>query len=118
MTANLQIRIVLTDPINLGPGKVRLLKVIRETGSISAAARQLKISYRRAWLMVDALNKGFPSNLVETAAGGVKGGGARLSNLGQDVLDRYLALLDKAERLVTAESKDLLGLLQTGVSRP
>ncbi len=117
MTASLQVRILLSAPANLGPGKVRLLKAIGETGSISGAARQLKISYRRAWLMVDALNKAFPSLLVETSAGGIKGGGARLSSLGQAVLERYLALLAKAEQSVAAESSAFLELLNTAEAR-
>jgi molybdate transport system regulatory protein len=117
MTASLQVRILLSAPANLGPGKVRLLKAIGETGSISGAARQLKISYRRAWLMVDALNKAFPSLLVETSAGGIKGGGARLSSLGRAVLERYLALLAKAEQSVAAESSDFLALLNTTEAR-
>jgi molybdate transport system regulatory protein len=110
-TASLQVRILISAPVNLGPGKVRLLQAIGETGSISGAARQLQISYRRAWLMVDALNHVFPVPLVTASAGGVKGGGAQLSSLGQAFLERYQHLQMKAERLLAAESADLLALL-------
>lgn len=114
MTATrLQVRLLLSAPANLGPGKVRLLRAIAETGSISAAARQLKISYRRAWLMVDTLNTAFPARLVETSAGGTKGGGARLSALGTAVLDGYTALLAKAEALLATESAAFMALLST-----
>jgi molybdate transport system regulatory protein len=114
-TASLHVRILLSAPVNLGPGKVRLLQAIGETGSISGAARQLKISYRRAWLMVDTLNKAFPESLVTTSAGGVKGGGAQLSLLGQTVLERYQDLQMKAERMLDEESADLLALLAPAV---
>lgn len=108
----LQIRLLLTAPVNLGPGKIRLLQAIGETGSISGAARQLKISYRRAWLMVDGLNKGFPSALVEAVAGGSKGGGARLTERGDAVLGQYLLLVAKAKAAVSDEAGALLRLAQ------
>lgn len=117
-SAILQVRILFSAPVNLGPGKVRLLQAIAETGSISGAARQLKISYRRAWLMVDTLNKAFPESLVTTSAGGIKGGGAQLSDRGQALLERYQALQAKAEQLVASESADLLALLGPAGSAP
>jgi molybdate transport system regulatory protein len=101
--SRVQIRVLVSAPINLGPGKVRLLEAIRDTGSISGAARLLRISYRRAWLMADALNKAFPESLVDTAAGGARGGGARLSLLGQEVVARYRAIVDRAEAAVAPE---------------
>ena len=80
------------DEIAMGPGKAALLAAIDETGSISAAGRALGMSYRRSWLLVDTMNRCWQSPLVETAAGGSKGGGARLSALGRDVLTGYRAL--------------------------
>ena len=108
--AQFQVRLLFSDPVNLGPGKVRLLEAIRASGSISGAGRTLKISYRRAWLMVDALNRAFPSPLVDTAAGGVKGGGARLTDLGEAVLDCYRRMEAKASKAVSTESRTLLAL--------
>lgn len=114
MTASqVQIRVFLTAPGNLGPGKIRLLRAIGESGSISGAARQLKISYRRAWLMVDALNHGFPSALVEAASGGNRGGGARLTELGESVLNRYEALVAGIESAVADQSDELLSLTRS-----
>lgn len=108
--SQLQIRIVLTSPVNLGPGKIRLLRAIGDSGSISGAARQLKISYRRAWLMVDNLNRAFPSVLVDAAVGGQRGGGAHLTVLGEDVLRRYEALTACAEAAVAEQADGLLRL--------
>lgn len=93
-----QVRVLFSEPLSLGPGKVRLLEAIRDAGSISGAARLLHISYRRAWLMADTLNKVFPSPLIDTAAGGVKGGGARLTGLGEEVLQRFAGWKPKRSR--------------------
>jgi len=76
----------------LGPGKVRLLELIRETGSISAAGREMAMSYRRAWILVDELNGLFRTPLVLTKLGGARGGGATLTPLGMDVVRRYRAI--------------------------
>lgn len=68
---------VLTDSVvAIGPGKADLLAAIDATGSISAAARTMGMSYRRAWLLVDTMNTAFRAPLVSTAKGGVEGGGA------------------------------------------
>ncbi|MGQ0579669.1 MAG: winged helix-turn-helix domain-containing protein [Betaproteobacteria bacterium] len=89
--------------IAMGPGKAELLQAIGETGSISAAARRMKMSYRRAWLLVDTMNQCFDRPLVETATGGNHGGGARVTELGQEVLRRYRAMDAKASAAVTKE---------------
>lgn len=109
-SSTFQVRILFSEPLNLGPGKVRLLEAIREAGSISGAARVLHISYRRAWLMADALNKVFPYPLIDTAAGGVKGGGTRLTELGEEVLLRYRRMETKAIKAVSNEAEALLAL--------
>ena len=70
-----RIRVLSGDQIALGPGKVALLEEIDRSGSISKAARDLGLSYRRAWTLVDTMNKNFKSSLVECSAGGKKGGG-------------------------------------------
>lgn len=102
--ACLQIRLLFSAPLNLGPGKIRLLQAIAATGSISAAARQQHISYRRAWLMADALNKACSRPLIDTVTGGKKGGGARLTALGEEVVRRYGSMLDAAEQVVAADA--------------
>ncbi|MDX1375660.1 MAG: LysR family transcriptional regulator, partial [Burkholderiales bacterium] len=74
-----KIRVLVGAVVAVGPGRANLLEAIGRTGSISAAARELGMSYRRAWLLVDAVNRAFRRPLVERAAGGRGGGGARLT---------------------------------------
>lgn len=106
------VRVLIPGPINLGPGKVRLLAAIRASGSISRAARELKISYRRAWLMVDALNKACPGGVVDTAAGGSGGGGTQLTALGEEILDRYQTLQHLAQQAVEVEAAALVARIR------
>jgi len=80
------------DEIAMGPGKADLLDAIATHGSISAAGRALGMSYRRAWLLVDTMNRCWAEPLVETAAGGARGGGARVTEAGQAVLAGYRQL--------------------------
>lgn len=98
-----QIRIMFRKAIAMGPGKADLLQAIGETGSISAAARRMKMSYRRAWLLVDTMNQCFDGPLVETATGGNHGGGARITELGREVLRRYREMDAKASAAVSRE---------------
>lgn len=97
------IRILLGEASSLGPGKVALLEAIDRQGSISGAARDLGMSYRRAWLLVDAMNRAFREPLVGTSAGGQRGGGAALTPTGRDVLQRYRQIETKAARAVETE---------------
>ncbi len=76
----------------IGPGKIALLEAIVRERSISAAARDLGMSYRRAWLLVDAMNHLFHSPVVTTATGGQQGGGAELTKTGTEVLETYRAI--------------------------
>ncbi|WP_296071325.1 winged helix-turn-helix domain-containing protein [uncultured Agrobacterium sp.] len=73
----------------LGHGKIELMALIAETGSISAAGRAMDMSYRRAWLLVDALNRMFTQPVIESQRGGKQGGGASLTAFGTELLDRY-----------------------------
>ena len=84
-----RLRISRGADIAIGPGKVDLLEAIAETGSISAAARSLGMSYRRAWLLVDTMHRCFMRPVIEAAAGGRRGGGSRLTTLGNEVVRRY-----------------------------
>lgn len=95
----------------IGPGKADLLDAIAATGSISAGARQLGMSYKRAWDLVDTMNRSFRQPLVTTATGGNRGGGAQVTEFGRDVLHRYRAIEAKATLAVSAEVEGLLGLL-------
>ncbi|MDO9426426.1 MAG: winged helix-turn-helix domain-containing protein [Methylobacterium sp.] len=95
--ARLSIRIDLGPDHRVGPGKVHLLEMIAEHGSISAAGRALGMSYRRAWMLVEAMNKGFGRPVVDAQIGGKSGGGARLSPFGADVVAHYRAIERAAE---------------------
>ena len=80
----------------IGPGKAKLLESIRDTGSISAAARDMGMSYKRAWVLLDSINRAFTEPVVTAAPGGAGGGGASLTPFGAEVLERYNRILDRA----------------------
>jgi molybdate transport system regulatory protein len=88
----LSIRVDLESGARIGPGKIAVLEEIARSGSISAAGRMLKISYRRTWELVEELNATLGSPVVTTAAGGSGGGGATLTELGEAVVSRYRAI--------------------------
>ena len=100
MGTRLTIRIDFESGAALGPGKVRLLELIAETGSIRKAAAGMKMSYRQAWLLLQALGAAFGEPLVTTATGGRAGGGAHLTALGETVVRRYRSLEKAAARAV------------------
>ncbi|BAK67930.1 putative ModE family transcriptional regulator [Sphingobium sp. SYK-6] len=100
-TFKLKIQLYCGDEIAMGPGKADLLDAIDAHGSISGAARAMDMSYRRAWLLVDAMNRCWREPLVETSPGSAHGGGARVTPFGTSVLAHYRALqarLDSASR--------------------
>ena len=99
----LKIRIDLGRTTAIGPGKAELLALIIETGSISAAAKRMRMSYRRAWELVDTMNRCFDQPLVSTSTGGVQGGGAVVTPLGHAVLRDYLAIVSKAAESAAPE---------------
>ncbi len=96
------------DGFAMGPGKADLLDAIAAEGSISAAGRALGMSYRRAWLLVDEMNRCFTAPLVETGRGGGQGRGARLTGAGQDILAAYRALQADAAALARNPACDRL----------
>ncbi len=98
-----RLRILLGQATALGPGKAELLEAIQETGSISAAARRMGMSYRRAWTLVDNMNTDFVEPVIETNAGGKGGGGASVTPLGEEVISRYRIIEEKALDSVTDE---------------
>jgi molybdate transport system regulatory protein len=93
----LSIRLDLASGARIGPGKVAVLEEIARSGSISAAGRMLRMSYRRTWELVEDLNRTLGVAVVETAAGGSGGGGAVLTTAGKAIVERYRAIeLDTA----------------------
>lgn len=99
----LKLRVMFGAEIAIGPGKADLLEAIAATGSISESARRLGMSYRRAWLLVDTMNRCFREPVVASTAGGARGGGARITPFGRRVLSGYLALRRRAERALDPE---------------
>jgi molybdate transport system regulatory protein len=113
LVAKLTIRIDLWSG-SIGPGKIRLLELVGESGSISAAGRGMNMSYRRAWMLIDSVNRSFRSPVVETQLGGTHGGGAVLTEFGHDLIARYRAV----ERAATKVSAAELAALDAAQARP
>ncbi len=103
----LSIRIDLASGARIGPGKVALLEEIARSGSISAAGRAMKMSYRRAWELVEDLNRNLGEPVVETAAGGSGGGGTKLTPGGERLVQQYRAM----ERAAAETAQDYLDAL-------
>ena len=109
----LKLQLLCGDRFALGPGKADLLDAIGREGSISAAGRALGMSYRRAWLLVDEMNRCFAERLVETLSGGGRERGARLTDAGRAVLTAYRALQAEAAKAAdSAAFQDLVGRLR------
>ena len=107
-------QLLLGDEVALGPGKADLLEWVEKAGSISAAARQMDMSYRRAWLLVDTMNQAFKSPVVVTLTGGKAGGGAAVTEFGKEVLQRYSAMELKARASVVKELRNFTDLMNDG----
>ena len=108
-----RLRILLGREIAIGPGKAELLRLIEEMGSISAAAREMGMSYRRAWTLVETMNGAFREPVVAAAIGGRGGGGAQVTDFGREALNRYRAMEEKAVSSVTAEMDAFSELLDS-----
>jgi molybdate transport system regulatory protein len=105
--ARLTIRIDFDDGSGLGPGKVQLLELVARTGSIRKAAAQLGMSYRKAWLLLQALKETFGTPVVETVCGGKSGGGTRLTQVGVEIVARYRKLERLAGKAAVADIRAL-----------
>ena len=113
----LTLRILGEDFPAMGPGKAALIAHIERTGSISAAARAMGMSYRRAWELVDALNSSFVEPVVVTAVGGKRGGGAQVTAFGQRLVKRYHEMEGKASAAIAADLKGFLAHLRKPAKR-
>ena len=103
----LSIRIDFEGSEAFGPGKVRLLELIEEHGSIRGAAAAMNMSYRHAWLLLQAVEDTFGAPVITTATGGAKGGGAKLTDLGKTVIARYRSIEAQATRAAAGELTEL-----------
>ena len=105
--ARLKLTLTLQSGARIGPGKAQLLESVEATGSISAAARTLGMDYKRAWLLLESINRAFVTPAVERVAGGTGGGGASLTPFGKKLLARYRRLEAAAQRMAAADLKAL-----------
>jgi len=104
----LTIRIDFDGGEAFGPGKARLLELIEEQGSIRGAAAAMSMSYRHAWLLLQAVEDTFGAPVITTATGGAKGGGAKLTELGKTIVAKYRAIETHAARATAGELNELL----------
>lgn len=107
-----KLRVMFGEEIAMGPGKAELLEAIAETGSITASARQLGMSYRRAWLLVDTMNRCFREPVVASATGGAGGGGAHVTPYGRRVLASFRAMQARVDRALGPELTRFCRLLR------
>lgn len=108
----LRLRLLFGDDAMLGPGKADLLDLIARHGSIAAAGREMKMSYKRAWMLVEEMNGAFCEPLVDRSRGGSHGGGARLTKTGVEVLTHYRKLEDRVAAMGAPEINAIRGLLK------
>jgi len=108
---SLHLRIDFGAGRSIGPGKIRLLELINETGSISAAGRALEMSYRQAWLLVDELNRMFDKPVVSAQTGGGGGGGTVVTETGNDIVRLYREMERRTHASSMAENRALARLL-------
>jgi molybdate transport system regulatory protein len=106
--ARLTIRIDFEGSESFGPGKVRLLELIDAHGSIRSAASAMNMSYRHAWLLLQAVEDTFGAPVISTATGGAKGGGAKLTELGRSLVARYRLIESQAAKATAGELSELM----------
>ncbi|MGD0418953.1 MAG: LysR family transcriptional regulator [Xanthobacteraceae bacterium] len=109
---HLSIRIDLASGDRIGPGKIALLEAIRSTGSISAAARSIGMSYRRAWLLVEEINQTLREPAVKAETGGARGGGAVVTAVGERMVDLYRAIETQARTATGGEFRAMGKLIR------
>ena len=112
----LKIQLMCGDEIAMGPGKADLLDAIHISGSISAAGRAMGMSYRRAWMLVDVMNRCWREPLVQTSPGRSHGGGAKLTVMGAEVLAHYRGLQARLDG--ASDCPDRLALAEVILAQP
>jgi molybdate transport system regulatory protein len=112
--SHLSIRLDLPSGDRIGPGKIALLEAIRGEGSISAAARHLGMSYRRAWALVEQINEALREPAVATAIGGQHGGGAAVTPAGERIIELYRTIEGLARTSAHEEFRAIARLVRRG----
>jgi molybdate transport system regulatory protein len=106
-----RMRVTAGETIAIGPGKIRLLEAIEETGSLTAAAKSLDMSYRRAWVLINQLNASLKKPAVESAKGGEHGGGSQVTVVGRQLIESYRTIEATAEASCKADIQTIVRLL-------
>jgi molybdate transport system regulatory protein len=113
----LTLRILGSGNPAMGPGKAALIAHIEATGSISAAAREMGMSYRRAWQLVEAINQSFNEPVIVTATGGKRGGGAMVTDYGRGLVEQFRAMENKASAAIAEDLAQFATQLRARVAR-
>jgi molybdate transport system regulatory protein len=100
---SIRFRVDLTPGCSVGPGKIQLLEAITRTGSLRRAATELRMSYRRAWLLLDEINHSFDEPATRATVGGAGGGGVILTTFGSELVHRYRAAARRIDAVAKAE---------------
>ncbi len=111
-SARFRLRVTSGETISVGPGKISLLEAIRQTRSITSAARSIGMSYRRAWMLIDELNASLKKPAVHSAKGGERGGGSELTEVGEALIDLYRRIEERAAKACAADIATLLKLVR------
>ncbi len=106
-----RVRITAGELIAIGPGKIALLEAVAQTGSITAAAKQLDMSYRRAWLLMDELNRSLREPALDSAKGGTAGGGSALTDAGRELVALYRRIESTAAEACRTDIRKLMKML-------
>lgn len=107
----LRVRVTRGDEVAIGPGKIELLEAIRTQGSITTAAKHIGMSYRRAWLLLDEMNRLLRDPVTASAQGGAQGGGSALTPAGEALVRTYRELEQQAEAVCAAQIDALLAMV-------
>jgi molybdate transport system regulatory protein len=109
--ARIEVSIVFESGARIGPDKAKLLESIRETGSISAAARHVGMPYKKAWMLLDSMNQAFTEPVTTATPGGAGGGGATVTAFGAEVLERYERM---TKQMADIAAEDITALARRG----
>jgi molybdate transport system regulatory protein len=110
--ARFRLRVTSGEAIAIGPGKIELLEAIRATRSITAAAKSIGMSYRRAWILVDEVNSALKQPAVASVIGGDQGGGSQLTELGETLVKSYRRIESRATAACAADILALTRLVK------
>lgn len=113
-----RLRLDFGEGRRIGPGKIDLIDAVNRTGSIAAAGRSMGMSYRRAWLLVSAVNQMFDEPVVASHAGGREGGGAEVTDFGRRLVEAYRRVEQRTRDRAARELEEAIGKLVPNNGKP